>query len=179
MGLADAGPASQPGPFAPMSGGAGGSMAATPVATAEGGGLTWTAPSDWRQKPPSPMRKGSYTVPGDGGAEADLSVTAFPGDVGGELANVNRWRGQLQLPPITDADLPGTLQRIEHNGLRFAVVDIPGSAEPAQRILGASVPFGDATWFFKLTGPSAVVEKARPAFLSFLETVKPAEPSAK
>ena len=67
------------------------------LATASGPGLTWTAPAHWVGKPLSAMRKGSYTVPGDG-AEADLSITAFPGAVGGELANLNRWRGQLQLP---------------------------------------------------------------------------------
>src|SRR5688572_21226281 len=80
-------------------------MASTPVTTAAGAGLTWTAPAHWKAKPGSAMRKGSYAVPGEGGAEADLSITAFPGDVGGELANLNRWRGQIQLPPITDAEL--------------------------------------------------------------------------
>jgi len=151
----------------------GGSMAGTPVTTAEGAGLTWIAPETWKAKPASAMRKGSYAVAGEGGAEADLSITAFPGDVGGELANLNRWRGQIQLPPLTAADLPGAVTRVEQNGLHFTVVDFPGTpgANP-QRILGAIVPVNGATWFFKLMGPDALVAKEKPAFEAFLRTVK-------
>ena len=101
-----------PGGAEAMSGGAapagGGAMAGTPVATAQGSQLTWTVPGDWKDKPGSAMRKGSYAVPGPGG-EADLAITAFPGDVGGDLANVNRWRGQLALPPIEAGELEAAL----------------------------------------------------------------------
>jgi len=64
-------------------------MASTPVTTASGPGLTWTAPAHWKAKPGSAMRKGSYAIAGDGG-EADLAITAFPGDVGGDLAAISR-----------------------------------------------------------------------------------------
>lgn len=157
----------------------GNNMAATAVPTAEGAGLTWTAPGNWKPKPPSPMRKGSYAIPGDGGADADLSITAFPSSVGGELANINRWRGQVQLGPITEADLASNVTRIEHNGLSFAVVDLTGPGATPQRLLAAMTPFGGGTWFFKL-GPtsSAIVAREKNAFLEFLATVKPANPTA-
>jgi hypothetical protein len=147
-----------------------GTMAGASVDVAAGPGLTWTAAAGWRAKPASAMRKGSYDVPGEGGAAADLSITAFPGDVGGMLANVNRWRGQVRLQPLSDADLDSAITRLDQNGLSFAVVDFPGDQ---QRILGAMVSFGGDTWFFKLMGPDAVVGAAKPAFLEFLKTVKP------
>lgn len=159
-------------PAAPPSSGGQNDMASTPVATASGSGLAWTAPAEWKPKTASAMRKGSYAVPGSGG-EADLAITAFPGDVGGELANVNRWRGQLQLSPIAAGELEAGIQRIEHNGLKFGVIDITAAGEKPQRILGAYAAHAGATWFFKLTGPQAVVESAKPAFLAFLATVKP------
>ena len=148
-------------------------MAATPVATAAGSGLTWTAPAAWKVKPPSAMRKGSYLV-GEGDVTADLSITAFPGDVGGEAANVNRWRGQVSLPPLGDAEIAGAVTRVSANGLTIGVVDFAGAGDKASRILGAMVPFGGATWFFKLMGPDAVVAAAKPAFLEFIKTVKAA-----
>src|ERR1035437_8538529 len=83
-------------PNAPMTLPAGATRAAAPVPTASGAGLTWTAPATWKTKAGSAMRKGSYAV-GDASAEADLSITAFPGDVGGEVANINRWRGHASL----------------------------------------------------------------------------------
>jgi len=149
-------------------------MANTAVPTASGANLTWSGPGHWKEKPASAMRKGTFTVPGDGNVEADLSITAFPGDVGGELANVNRWRSQIQLSPITAAELPGAITRREINGLKVAVVDVAATGADAQRTLGAMVPFNGATWFFKLTGPATLLEKEKSAFLAFLETVKPA-----
>ena len=49
-------------------------------------------------------------------------------------------------------------------------------ARNPQRILGAIVPFNGGTWFFKLMGPDALVAKAKPGFLEFLKTVRPAQP---
>jgi hypothetical protein len=154
-------------------------MADTAVATAAGSALTWSAPAHWTAKPVSSMRKGSYAINGDGGAVADLSITAFPGDVGGEIANVNRWRGQLQLATVPDTEASASVTRIETNGIRFGLVDIANSAGATPtRMLGAMIPYQGATWFFKLTGPDALVAKEKPAFLEFLKTIKPAAVAA-
>lgn len=152
-------------------------MAGTPVPTAEGPGLTWTAPADWQLMPEAPMRKATYSISGESGAKADLTITAFPNSVGGEFANVNRWRGQMQLPALTEAEAATAVTRFEHNGLKFAVVDLVGPGSSPQRMLGAMVPIEGATWFFKLLGPDAVVAKAKPAFDAFLQTVKPPSPA--
>lgn len=173
---ADAPHPAQPAPgsppaAAPAPGGA--SMANTPVATAGGPGLTWTAPAHWKTKPGSAMRKGSYAIAGEGG-EADLAITAFPGDVGGDLANLNRWRGQLSLPPVAQAEFEAARQQLERNQLAMTVVEIAGTGPDAQRILGAMIPYGGATWFVKLMGPDALVAREKAAFLAFLDTVKAA-----
>jgi hypothetical protein len=117
------------------------------------------------------MRKASYAVPGDGG-ESELSVTAFPGDVGGELANVNRWRGQVGLSPLRAEDLDGAVSRVQGNGLAFTIVELSPAAPGGKAIMGAIVPFGGSTWFFKMTGPDALVKASKPSFLEFLHTVK-------
>lgn len=157
---------------------AGAGMANTAVPTAEGAELTWVAPASWKTKPASAMRKASYTLSGVGG-EAELSVTAFPGDVGGELANVNRWRGQVQLPPLAESELDRAIQRVETNDLHIGIVDVVGTGANAQRILGAFVPHNGATWFFKLTGADAVVTAVKPEFLAFVQTIKPAGPTTR
>ncbi len=152
----------------------GGSMANTPVATASGPGLTWKAPAGWTEKPASAMRKGSFSVPGDG-VEGDLSITAFPGNVGGDLANLNRWRGQLSLPPVTEAEFATTRQLLERNGLKMTVVEINGSGATPQSILGAMIPLEGSTWFVKLgPTPAALVAKQKANFMAFLDSIKPA-----
>ncbi len=158
-------------PAAPLPGGMGAGMAGGP-------GLTWTAPAQWTAKPLSSMRKGSYAVTGADGATADLAITAFPGNVGGEVANVNRWRGQLQLTPLPDADAAASITHLAVNGLDIGVVDIVNAATPAQRLHGAMIPYQGATWFFKLLGPDSVVGPQHAAFLEFLKSVQPAAPAA-
>lgn len=150
----------------------GAAMADTAVPTASGEALVWQAPSQWIPKPASAMRKGSYSVPG-GGGESDLSITAFPGDVGGELQNVNRWRGQVGLSPLAPGELEASVHRVEGNGLKITIVELEAKGDPSGKaILGAIVPFGGSTWFFKLMGPGSSVKAAKPAFLEFLHTVK-------
>jgi hypothetical protein len=177
MAGANAPAAAAPNATAPAGSGGANAMANTAVATAGGPGLTWQAPAHWKAKPGTGIRKGSFAIAGDGG-EADLGITAFPGDVGGDLANLNRWRGQIQLPPVTQAEFEAAVQRIEANGLRMIVVDLVGTGSNAQRILGAMIPYSGATWFVKLIGPDALVAKERPAFMAFLNTIQ-APPAAK
>jgi len=167
--MADAGTA----PMTPPAMGNAPDMASTPVPTASGGDLAWSAPAAWQQRPASAMRKGTYLIPGETGASAELAITAFPGDVGGDLANINRWRGQLQLGPISAAELPTALSRFQANGLDIAVTEmVATSGNPPQRVLGAIVPFNGSTWFFKITGPDALVAGQRETFNAFLQTLR-------
>jgi hypothetical protein len=142
-----------------------GPMAATDVPTAGGTDLTWTAPAGWQAKPLSTMRKGSFAVAGEG----DLSITAFPGATGGLEANLNRWRGQVGLAPLPAAEVAAATDKFTANGLEFVVADYAGGGK---RLLGAIVPYGGNSWFFKLMGPDALVEGQKAAFVDFLHTVK-------
>jgi len=144
---------------------AGAPMDSVPVQAERGASLLWTAPADWSSAPGSAMRKGSFAV----GGGAEVAITAFPGDVGGVLANVNRWRGQAGLAPVDDASLGRVTAPIDTNGLHFLVLDASDGASP---IVAALVPWGGGTWFFKLTGTAEAVSRAKPAFLSFLRTVR-------
>jgi hypothetical protein len=154
---------------------AGGDMAKTPVPTASGPALAWVPPAHWQSKPAGAMRRATYTIAGEGGAAAEMAITAFPGDVGGEVANVNRWRGQLQLAPQSDADAAAAVTRLESNGLKIGFVELvnPNAATPT-RVLGAFVPHAGSTWFFKLSGADSLVAKEKPAFLEFLKSLRPA-----
>lgn len=147
-------------------------MAGTAVPTG-GDSLTWTAPTHWIAQPASAMRKGSYAIR-DGAAEADLSITAFPGDTGGLLANLNRWRGQISLPPLAPNELDAQREHADIGALPVDIVDFAGTVNGVPtRLLGAVVPFAGETWFFKLMGPDALVAREKPVFREFLRTLAP------
>ncbi|MBC7368661.1 MAG: hypothetical protein H7343_17935 [Undibacterium sp.] len=162
-------------PATPTPASPGASMANSAHTTPDGPGLIWSAPAHWTAKPASAMRKASYAISGEAGATADFSITAFPGDVGGDLANVNRWRGQIQLAPLAAAELATATTHVDSNNLHLTVADFTGGTPAAPlRVLGAIIPVNGATWFFKLSGPAPLVAREQAAFAAFLQTVRAA-----
>ena len=140
---------------------------ATPEA-AGGAELRWTAPEGWKELPGEGMRIATFEPPQDSG-RVEGTVVALIGDAGGELANVNRWRGQISLTPIEEDGL-GALRRSVHSGVGdISLYDFTGGDAAKTRMLAGMIKVGEKTWFFKLTGAQKAAEAARPAFLKLLE----------
>jgi len=148
---------------------------AIPAASAADAALRWIAPENWTALPPVAMRVAGYRLSSaDGSATAELTITAFPGDVGGDLANINRWRGQIGLTPIAADALATELQRLRLEERDFKLVEMTNTqSSPAQATLAAYTEHEGSTWFFKLTGAPALVAAEKPAFLEFLKTIAP------
>ena len=67
--------------------------------------VQYKRPADWQEAPVGEMRAASLRVPGKDGKQADVSVIPLPGLAGSDLDNVNRWRGQVGLPGVSESDL--------------------------------------------------------------------------
>lgn len=132
--------------------------------------LAWKSPAGWQEKPASGMRRATFVVPGAAGP-AELSVISLPGDAGGDLANVNRWRGQVGLSPWDAGSFAKASQKVSSPAGTFTVVDLVGGP---QRMAAAMTMRNGESWFFKLLGPDGTVGGALPAFKTFLASVKPA-----
>ncbi|MFM8904649.1 MAG: hypothetical protein ACKOIB_05315, partial [Verrucomicrobiota bacterium] len=94
-------------------------------------------------------------------------AAVFPGSVGGLTANVNRWRGQIGLPPADEASIRGSAQEAKvgpDSGMRF----IMKSGDGAKATDAVMVPKGGSTWFLKLSGDAKAVESAGAAFVKFI-----------
>jgi len=132
-------------------------------------------PSGWQEVPAGQMLVAKYTIGGANGAKADVNVSNLPGTGGGLIANVNRWRTQLGLPATSEADLQKESETVEVAGGKAILVTMQGrdsrSGQPA-RLVGAIVPQGDQTWFYKLLGDAGVVEREKAAFTKFVQTAK-------
>jgi hypothetical protein len=144
-------------------------QALPPGATAQAINPQWTVPEGWQAGPPSSVRRASFAVKGPAGQAVDIAVTAFPGDVGGTLANVNRWRGQIGLAPLAQAEADKLTAKLDVNGVAATVVDFAGEK---QRMIVATIPHGGNSWFFKMTGAAALVEAQKSVFLEFVKSVK-------
>ncbi len=128
--------------------------------------IQWDVPLGWSSAPAAAMRYASFATE-QNGEKADISVVTFPGDGGSDADNVNRWRQQIGLGPVESVD---ALIVPQHAGaLHFSTVDMAG---PTARVLAGWTRHEGRAWFFKLTGPPAVVEQEKPRFEKFLQSVR-------
>ncbi|MEX2114935.1 MAG: hypothetical protein WD845_17210 [Pirellulales bacterium] len=93
----------------------------------------WTVPAGWQEQPGGSIRYATLVIP-SGDKPLELSVTALPKPPGDDenyaLVNINRWRGQLKLPPIEPAQLSAESTSVELDGGSATLVDLLGTAAP-------------------------------------------------
>jgi hypothetical protein len=155
-----------PGRGGPMGGGRGGPHGAARPAR---GKPTYEIPPGWKELPPQGIRVASFEVR-EGEEKAEVTVIPLPGAVGGLLANVNRWRGEVGLPEIGKEELLKTVQPLRVAGSPAAYVDLTGPA--GKRTLAVALPRPGQTWFFKMTGPADLVGRHKEAFEHFVASVR-------
>lgn len=129
--------------------------------------IKYQVPDNWKKLTASGIRKATFSV-SDDTVSAEVSVLTFPGDVGGTLANINRWREQIGLESATlesCTDFTESYTIANHEGL---FVILKGET---QSILGALLPFHGNTWFFKMFGDTSVVLANEESMKEFLKSV--------
>jgi hypothetical protein len=136
-----------------------------------GGGLAWTLPAGWTQAAGGgQMRYATITPPG--GGKAQVTVFRLPGEVGGELANVNRWRGQLGLGALSQDQLPSARKMMKTAAGDLAVYDFSSEGAMKGRTVAGFASVEGETWFLKLSGDASAVAAAQPKFLELLRSLR-------
>jgi hypothetical protein len=131
----------------------------------------YTLPSGWEPAPPDSFSLRAFTVTG-GGQQARVTITAFGGDAGGLAANVNRWRGQIGLPSVSETEAERQVWPLDVAGTRAVSFDAAGQGSGAPRTLAVMLSHGGRTWFFKMNGPADLVGRQKDAFESFVKSVR-------
>jgi hypothetical protein len=135
----------------------------------------WDVPSGWKEVPGGQFLVAKFLVTGAVDAQAAVNVSMSPGDGGGLLANVNRWRTQLGLGPVAEADLASQTQSLDLADGKASLTDIAGQ-DPKNgqktRVLAVVIPRSGDTWFYKLMGSAQVVQQEKDAFMKFVQSVK-------
>src|SRR5882724_6482173 len=144
-------------------------MPAAPPQTTSAPPIKWTAPEGWTEVPPSSMRYASFSAPTEDGDKIDISVVTFPGDGGSDADNVNRWRGQMGLAPVDANAVTSQVAALKTEDMTFSTTDIAGNKT---RTIAAWTRRDGRVWFFKATGPAAAIEKEKPNFVKFIESVR-------
>jgi hypothetical protein len=88
--------------------------------------VEWQLPEGWKEEPGNQVRFATIRL---GTKEEPLEVTVnrFPGDGGGLVSNVNRWRRlDLGRGPIDEQDLPKAVRDLKIDGADVKLVDMTG-----------------------------------------------------
>ncbi|GLH71985.1 hypothetical protein GETHLI_04870 [Geothrix limicola] len=154
-----------------MSAGMGQDASNVPPPPTPKGALKWSLPKGWREEAGGGMRFATFKAPFEGKLEA--TVVVLPGPAGGELANVNRWRGQIGLPPMDEAGLAKGRTVLKTKAGALNVYDFMSEGQAKSRMVAGyiSTPDGN-TWFLKMTGDAAPVAKAKSDFMTILGSVR-------
>ncbi len=134
-------------------------------------GLKWDLPKGWTQEQGSGMRYASLKPPVSG--KLDVSVIVLPGEAGGELANVNRWRGQIGLPPLDASAEAGQRTVVKTKAGDLAVFDFTSEGQTKTRMVAGLITTSDGnTWFLKMSGDAGPVGQAKSEFLRLMGSIR-------
>jgi hypothetical protein len=136
------------------------------------GSSQWMPPGHWNEIEGSQISLLDFEAEHDG-QRAAISVSKLAKNAGGLLANVNRWRGQLGLGEIAEQQL----ESFEVDGHPGWFIEMQGTRDgkPAttlgviHSITYRTIP---ETWFYKITGYTAAVQKERDAFRSYVQSAR-------
>jgi hypothetical protein len=157
-----AGAPDQPGPGAQVAGpGNGGG---------DGSVHAGTVPSGWREIGAGGFRNLDFRI----GSASECYVTVLGGDGGGVRANLDRWRGEMGLGALSDAEY-AALARLPALGVEATLLELRGGFRNVMTgkeiadamLLGAVALRPEGAVFVKMIGPVAEVEPERQAFAAF------------
>jgi hypothetical protein len=144
-------------------------QAAPASSTAATSQVRWELPEGWGPGAQSSMRYASFAATSDNGETVDISIVTFPGDGGSDLDNVNRWRQQIELAPVDSGQVSSIIAPLQSGNVSFSTADMTGTNS---RTLAAWLRRDGHSWFFKMTGPSDAVEREKPNFVRFLQSIR-------
>jgi len=131
--------------------------------------LAWDLPKGWTEARAGGMRLATLKPPVAG--KVDVSVIMIPGEAGGELGNVNRWRGQIGLSPVDEAARAQMRKEVKSKAGAVSLYDFSGEGESKQHMIAGLLFVDGRSWFVKMVGDDAPVAASRADFVKLLETL--------
>lgn len=134
--------------------------------------LVWDIPSGWEDHGSSGIRIATFRVAGQ-----ECTILSFPGDVGGDEANLRRWLGQLNQSASAETVArltasAATGQTASGFDIRYYDFSVVLPADAAQSTLAGIIPVGEQTVFVKLTGDANVLAAQKSAFEALCRSIR-------
>ncbi len=134
--------------------------------------FTWNVPSDWIENEPKQFQIANYSIPISDIDNAIIAISKFGGNAGGIMANVNRWRKQIELPEISLEDISKKAKQGLSSIGEYSVYKIINSSKPEIGFLCMILPIADGTIFVKMTSDTEGIKLLENKFMSFCSSFK-------
>ena len=132
-------------------------------------------PDGWQELPPTQFRIINLQIPGE--QPAEVTLTMLMGNGGGVRANLDRWRRQVGLAPMSDEEFLALGERTVFDQaatyveLRGSYEGMDGTKIPDAGLFGAVFARDQSALFVKMTGPADLLADQRGAFHGFLDSL--------
>ena len=133
-------------------------------------GIGWDLPQAWVPSDGHSMRLASFDVPYSNGV-GDLSIVSLSGESGGLVANVNRWRRQIDLESIDEEEILASAVNGNSRMGPFRLFRLVNDSNKVKAILAAVLPSGGKTFFIKLTASEQGINELRFSFMEFCSSI--------
>lgn len=135
--------------------------------------VKYETPEGWKPGRSGGMRKAAFNITA-GGETGEVTIIDLAKAASPLLPNINRWRGQVGLKDISEADLPKQSEQLKAGDLDATYVKLigPETSKPAQAILGAIIYRDNLAWFVKFTGPAKLAEQEQDRFKQFVQSIR-------
>ncbi|MCF6310819.1 MAG: hypothetical protein L3J39_00050 [Verrucomicrobiales bacterium] len=141
---------------------------------AESAPLAYQLPDGWKKEATTQFRSLNFSFGKESEGQCYVSRVG-----GGLVANLNRWRGQMGLKPISAEEIEKLPKRLLF-GMESTYVELDGSfkgmgspeAKPDYRMVGLVLSMPDVSFFVKMTGPKALLIEHEKNFAQFCESLK-------
>ena len=134
--------------------------------------FAWDVPSDWIINEPKQFQIANYSIPISSTDNAVIAISKFGGNAGGIIANVNRWRKQIDLPEISLAEISKQAKQGLSSIGEYSVYKIINSSKPEIGFLCMILPITDGTIFVKMTSDTDGIKLLENKFMSFCSSFK-------
>ena len=133
--------------------------------------LKWDLPKTWSVSSGSSMRLASYNVPHSNGI-GDLSVMVLAGDGGGVEANMNRWRGQINLNSQTLSEINNQSEDRKNSLANYQIFTVINNDNFEKAFICAIIPLENRTIFVKLNISAKGIIEIKDDFIYFCDSFR-------
>lgn len=146
---------------------------ATSPAVPESDELAFTVPTGWTAGKQNQFSKLALEAK-DGEQGVLITVSQLGPAAGDVLQNINRWRGQVNLPAMTIAELTPTLESLDTLGVKgqFVTLAAPEGTPQRKALLGVIAATPEGVWFVKLIGDHDLALREKANFEAFVKSLK-------